>query len=78
MNHQNKPITKVELQRKIGNRLKYLRRRHKLTQLEFSKLTKIGRPYISMLESGKFMPTVFLCMKIAKAFNMSLDEFIYC
>ena len=62
----------------FGKATKLLRQRQGISQTELRKLTGLEASYISRLENGKFEPTVKTIMKIAKAFKMSVAQFVDC
>ena len=59
----------------IGNRIRRLRFDHdEMTQEELSNLAGCTRQTIIALEQGKYVPSIELAFKIARAFGVSLDE----
>lgn len=62
----------------IGDRVKELRHPNGLTQLELCELADIPYPTLTSLEYNKVKdPQVSTVIKLAKAFKLSLDEFIF-
>ena len=60
----------------IGLRLKELRKRHKLSWLELSKLTKMSYSFLSGLENGKHSITIANLQKLAEFFGVDLVYFL--
>lgn len=56
------------------NRLKELRARDGLSQTELAKLTESSRQTISLIERGDYLPSILIAMKIAKVFQLPVDE----
>lgn len=57
-------------------RLKELREKNNLTQLEISNYLEISRPLYSLYESGKREIPISLLSKLAKKYNTSIDYLI--
>ncbi|MFA5417046.1 MAG: helix-turn-helix transcriptional regulator [Bacteroidales bacterium] len=58
----------------MNNRIKELRARENLTQLELAKLVEVRRETIVFLEQGKYNPSLKLAYDISKVFNLSIEE----
>jgi len=56
--------------------LKILRLRSDLSHNKLSLKAGITRPAISQIESGKRMPTLLVCLKIARALGKNLGDII--
>ena len=56
------------------NRLKELRARDELSQTDLAKLTESSRQTISLIERGDYLPSILIAMKIAKVFQLPVDE----
>ena len=56
------------------NRLKELRARDGLSQTELAKLTGSSRQTISLIERGDYLPSILISMKIAKVFQLPVDD----
>ncbi|WP_371812414.1 helix-turn-helix transcriptional regulator [Sporosarcina sp. Marseille-Q4063] len=56
------------------NRLKELRARDGLSQTELATLTDSSRQTISLIERGDYLPSILIAMKIAKVFQLPVDE----
>ncbi len=62
----------------MRNRLEEIRKQTGLTQEELAEKLEVSRQTISSLESGRYNPSILLAFKIAKMFNLSIEEiFIY-
>lgn len=58
----------------MNNRIKELRARHNLTQMDLAKLVGVRRETIVFLEKGKYNPSLKLAHQISKVFNFSIEE----
>lgn len=60
---------------KIGSRIKFLRKKHKLTMSEFANLIEVSAGNVGDWESAKkkTVPSAKALIKIAQEFNVSLD-----
>ncbi len=62
----------------MKNRLEELRQQRGLKQEELAALMKVSRQTISSLENGRYNPSILLAMKLARYFEVSVEEmFIY-
>lgn len=62
----------------MNNRLEEIRKQKKITQEELAMILEVSRQTISSLEKGRYNPSIILAFKIARYFNMSIEEiFIY-
>ena len=69
----NRPI----IQKKdIGRRICTLRRRHSLSQSVLAEKTNLTESYISMIETGKKLPSVSSLVAIATVLDASIDYII--
>lgn len=66
---------KVLLQ-KLANRIKELSQLHKYTQYDFADLAQIARSTLGNIETTQNDVTFSKLNKIAKAFNLTLAEFL--
>lgn len=67
----------TSINKKLAHRLKGLRKKHNLTQEKLSELTNIDYRHIQRLEGKKPLDIRFSTLeKLAKAFKMSLSEFL--
>ena len=58
----------------LYNRLKELRARKNIIQQELGKLVGASRQTISLIERGDYSPSVTLAIKIAKVFDVTVEE----
>lgn len=62
----------------MKNRLEEIRRQYKVTQEELANELEVSRQTIGSLEKGRYNPSIILAFKIARYFNMQIEEiFIY-
>ena len=58
----------------MKNRIEEIRKERGIRQEEFAKSMDVSRQTISSLENGRYNPSIFLAYKIAKFFNMTIEE----
>ncbi|MEO3947182.1 helix-turn-helix transcriptional regulator [Gorillibacterium sp. CAU 1737] len=58
----------------IENRIKILRAEQNWTQADLAELLGVSRQAIISIEKYKYTPSLELAFKIAKAFNVSINE----
>lgn len=58
----------------MKNRIEALRNQRGIRQDELGKMLGVSRQTISSLENGRYNPSIMLAYKIAKLFNMSIEE----
>ncbi len=62
----------------MKNRLKVYRAMYNMTQEELAKKLGVTRQTIIAIEKGKYVPSLRLAFKIAKLFNVKIEDiFIY-
>jgi len=62
----------------MKNHLEEIRKQRGITQEELAATLEVSRQTISSLESGRYNPSILLAFKIARHFDMSIEEiFIY-
>ena len=62
----------------MKNRLEELRKQRGIRQEELAEVLEVSRQTIGSLENGRYNPSIMLAFKIAKYFNMSIEDiFIY-
>lgn len=62
----------------MKNRLEELRKNRGIRQEELAEILEVSRQTIGSLENGRYNPSILLAFKIAKYFEMSIEEiFIY-
>lgn len=58
----------------MKNTLKNERIRKEMTQVQLADLVKVSRQTIISIESGRYIPSVLLALKISKVFNLYVDD----
>ncbi|MCB8818232.1 MULTISPECIES: helix-turn-helix transcriptional regulator [Desulfosporosinus] len=62
----------------MKNRLEEIRKLHGIKQEELAAALEVSRQTIGSLENGRYNPSILLAFKIARYFNMSIEDiFIY-
>jgi len=68
----------MDVKSKIGKRIKTLRGKLKISQLDLSLISQLDRTYITSVENGKRNLSIVNLEKIATALNTTLKEFFNC
>lgn len=58
----------------MKNRLKVLRAEHNWSQAELSTYLSVSRQTVNALETGKYDPSLPLAFKIARLFQLPIEE----
>ncbi len=61
----------------MQNTIRVERARHKITQAELANKVDVSRQTIHAIETGKFVPSTVLALKIAQFFNVKLEDIFY-
>lgn len=62
----------------MKNRLEEIRKKKGIKQEELADRLEVSRQTIGSLENGRYNPSIILAFKIARYFNMSIEDiFIY-
>ena len=62
----------------MKNRLKELRKQHGIKQEDLARALEVSRQTIGSLENGRYNPSIQLAFKIARYFNLQIEDiFIY-
>ena len=62
----------------MKNRLEEIRKSRGVTQEELAASLEVSRQTISSLENGRYNPSILLAFKLARYFQMSIEDiFIY-
>lgn len=62
----------------MKNRLEEIRKLHSMKQEDLADALEVSRQTISSLENGRYNPSIALAFKIARYFQMSIEDiFIY-
>jgi putative transcriptional regulator len=58
----------------LRNKIKVYRAINDWTQEELARHVSVTRKTINTIENGKFIPSAYLALKIAKAFGVSVED----
>ena len=58
----------------MKNKIEAIRKDRGIRQEEFAKALGVSRQTISSLENGRYNPSIMLAYKIARYFNMTIEE----
>lgn len=58
----------------MKNKIEEIRKERGIRQEEFAKYMGVSRQTISSLENGRYNPSIILAYKIAKYFDMTIEE----
>lgn len=58
----------------MKNKLRVQRAIKNITQAELADLIQVSRQTINTIESGKYVPSTVLALKMAKVFNVAVEE----
>ena len=58
----------------MKNKIEEIRKAKGIRQEDFAKAMGVSRQTISSLENGRYNPSILLAYKIAKYFDMSIEE----
>ena len=62
----------------MKNKLEEIRKKKGISQEELAKDLQVSRQTIGSLENGRYNPSIILAFRIARYFNMTVEEiFIY-
>jgi putative transcriptional regulator len=62
----------------MKNKLEEIRKQRSITQDELAAALEVSRQTICSLENGRYNPSIILAFKVARHFEMSIEEiFIY-
>jgi predicted transcriptional regulators len=68
----------IERRRTMKNRLEEIRKERGIKQEELAAALEVSRQTIGSLENGRYNPSITLAFKLARYFNMSIEDiFIY-
>ena len=60
----------------MKNRLEEIRKQHGIKQEELALALEVSRQTIGSLENGRYNPSIILAFKIARYFNLSIEEYL--
>lgn len=58
----------------LNNRIRVYRAEHRLSQTELAHLIGVSRKTISTIEVGRFVPSTVIALKIARQFDVPVEE----
>ncbi|KAA9219693.1 MULTISPECIES: helix-turn-helix transcriptional regulator [Aerococcus] len=58
----------------MKNKLKSIRKEHKMTQQDLADLVGVSRQTINMVENNKYDPSLHLAMTIARYLNLHVED----
>ena len=58
----------------MKNKIEDIRKQRGILQEDFAKALGVSRQTISSLENGRYNPSILLAYKIAKYFDMTIEE----
>lgn len=64
----------TERERKLGKRIKRLRKQAKLTQEEMAEKLRLSPKYIQFIEAGTRMPSLKTIYKVARALGVKVQK----
>lgn len=68
----------IERRRTVKNCLEEIRKERGIKQEELAAALEVSRQTIGSLENGRYNPSIILAFKLARYFNMSIEDiFIY-
>ncbi|MEO9513416.1 MAG: helix-turn-helix transcriptional regulator [Flavobacteriaceae bacterium] len=67
-------LTKQELSKKIGTRIKQLRNERRISQAELARLCNKDKQHIELIENHKVSANTFTLYTIAAALDITLKE----
>lgn len=60
--------------KKLKNQIKVYRAMNDWTQEELAQRVNVTRKTINTVENGKFIPSAYLALRIAKAFGVTVED----
>jgi len=61
----------------LRNRIRVFRAEHRLSQAELADAIGVSRKTISTIEVGRFVPSTIIALKIARHFEVPLEEVFF-
>ena len=65
-----------DLRKKLAYNIKVERAKAELTQEKLAELSGVSAKHITKIENMKVTPSIYIVYKIAKVFNVGIDELI--
>ena len=69
-------MTNININEKLGIKIRFLRIKIKLSQEQFAELAGMSKNAIGMIERGQMSPTLETLEKIANALKIELKELV--
>jgi len=66
----------IERRRTVKNRLEEIRKERGIKQEELAAALEVSRQTIGSLENGRYNPSITLAFKLARYFNMSIEDIL--
>ena len=66
----------AQISKKLGDNIKRIRLRRKMSQGDICRAISMDRSYMSAIESGKQNVTIAVVEKLARALDVSVDELL--
>jgi putative transcriptional regulator len=61
----------------LENRIRVFRAEHRLSQAELADAIGVSRKTISTIEVGRFVPSTIIALKIARYFEVPVEEIFF-
>ena len=58
----------------LKNRIRVFRAEHRLSQTDLARIIGVSRKTISTIEVGRFIPSTIIALKIARHFDVPVEE----
>lgn len=58
----------------LNNRIRVFRAEHRMSQSDLAQAIGVSRKTISTIEVGRFVPSTVIALKIARHFNVPVEE----
>ncbi len=65
------------MSKQLENRIRVFRAEHRLSQAELADAIGVSRKTISTIEVGRFVPSTMIALKIARHFQVPLEEIFF-
>jgi len=64
----------LEMSSELNNRIRVFRAEHRMSQSDLAAAIGVSRKTISTIEVGRFVPSTIIALKIARHFNVPVEE----
>lgn len=61
----------------LGNRIRVFRAEHRISQAELAEAIGVSRKTISTIEVGRFVPSTIIALKIARYFQVAVEDVFF-